>query len=153
MFLSLSVLVCVLSLFVNDFFFTCATSFMFILYLWKATKHLLKSPIIPYLNFLIVMWYIYIFLRHKFKTYKNAGGLKAHSLSDSVASYFFLASICRIFAKTVHLAPQNGFTSVTAALANEPHYSLIFGKASYLCEHHRDGKATILSCERVQLPN
>lgn len=65
----------------------------------------------------------------------------------------FLAFSCHISAKTVHLAPQNGITSVTAALANEPHYSLIIGKASSLYELHHDGKLTILACERVQLPN
>lgn len=67
---------------------------------------------------------------------------RKHTVSLRLLLAFgFLAFSHCIFARTVHLAPQNSVTSVTAALANEPHYSLIFGRASHLCELHCDGKS------------
>lgn len=78
---------------------------------------------------------------------------RKHTVSFTLLLAIFFWHSVVISLPTVHLAPQNGITSVTAALTNEPHYSLIFGKALYLRELHGDGKATIVICVRVQLPN
>lgn len=102
----------------------------------------------------IFFLWIFLFLRHKFKTLGKKCRWMESTRHLSIHCYlYFRASSRQISAKTGHLASPDGITSVTATLANEPHYSLIFGKASHLCEVHRDGKTTTLACESVQLPN